>query len=146
MAWHALPCLAMAVVALAPPAGPGSCSLAGFGLSDCQIHLPVYVGAYTWFVPTRSTSCSSLGLSPSSSTPTHPLAMSNLVLQSPHVNSQVRGTKNPPFDRNSVADSSPTKKDIPRHSPVAPLAPLEYLQNQRRGSITDPSLHAAAPN
>lgn len=30
-----------------------------------------------------------------------------------------------------------------RHSPVAPLAPLEYLQNQRRGSITDPSLHVA---
>lgn len=31
-------------------------------------------------------------------------------------------------------------------SPPVPLAPLEYLQNQRRGSITDPSLHAAAPN
>ncbi|KAH9843830.1 uncharacterized protein C8Q71DRAFT_844663 [Rhodofomes roseus] len=30
----------------------------------------------------------------------------------------------------------------PRHSPVTPLAPLEFLQNQRRGSITDPSLHA----
>lgn len=29
-----------------------------------------------------------------------------------------------------------------RHSPVTPLAPLEFLQNQRRGSITDPSLHA----
>ncbi|KAF9451728.1 hypothetical protein P691DRAFT_662637 [Macrolepiota fuliginosa MF-IS2] len=31
-----------------------------------------------------------------------------------------------------------------RLSPIAPLAPLEYLQNQRRGSITDPSLHAAS--
>ncbi|KAF9534324.1 hypothetical protein CPB83DRAFT_844051 [Crepidotus variabilis] len=30
-----------------------------------------------------------------------------------------------------------------QHSPVASLASLEYLQNQRRGSITDPSLHAA---
>src|SRR6266540_3405372 len=30
-----------------------------------------------------------------------------------------------------------------KHSPVASLASLEYLQNQRRGSITDPSLHAA---
>ena len=30
-----------------------------------------------------------------------------------------------------------------RHSPVTPLAPLEFLQNQRRGSITDPSLHVA---
>ncbi|KAI0677525.1 hypothetical protein C8Q78DRAFT_1003083 [Trametes maxima] len=30
-----------------------------------------------------------------------------------------------------------------RQTPVTPLAPLEYLQNQRRGSITDPSLHAA---
>ncbi|OSD04278.1 hypothetical protein PYCCODRAFT_1387170 [Trametes coccinea BRFM310] len=32
-----------------------------------------------------------------------------------------------------------------RQNPVTPLAPLEFLQNQRRGSITDPSLHAA-PN
>ncbi len=30
-----------------------------------------------------------------------------------------------------------------RQSPIAPLAPLEFLQTQRRGSITDPSLHAA---
>ncbi|THH33697.1 hypothetical protein EUX98_g613 [Antrodiella citrinella] len=29
---------------------------------------------------------------------------------------------------------------------VFPLAPLEFLQNQRRGSITDPSLHAARPS
>ena len=29
-----------------------------------------------------------------------------------------------------------------RHSPVASLASLEFLQNQRRGSITDPSLHS----
>lgn len=27
-------------------------------------------------------------------------------------------------------------------NPVTPLAPLEFLQNHRRGSITDPSLHA----
>jgi hypothetical protein len=32
------------------------------------------------------------------------------------------------------------------HSSVPPLAPLEYLQNQRKGSITDPSLHAAGSN
>ncbi|KAL6299702.1 hypothetical protein BKA93DRAFT_577639 [Sparassis latifolia] len=32
-----------------------------------------------------------------------------------------------------------------RYSPVTPLAPLEFLQNQRRGSITDPSLHASPP-
>jgi hypothetical protein len=31
-------------------------------------------------------------------------------------------------------------------SPVLPLAPLAYLQTQRRGSITDPSLHAATSN
>ncbi|KAI0776092.1 hypothetical protein BD413DRAFT_491212 [Trametes elegans] len=30
-----------------------------------------------------------------------------------------------------------------RQPPVTALAPLELLQNQRRGSITDPSLHAA---
>ena len=29
-----------------------------------------------------------------------------------------------------------------RQTAVTPLAPLEFLQNQRRGSITDPSLHA----
>lgn len=39
------------------------------------------------------------------------------------------------------APSSPQSSG--RLSPVVPLAPLEYLQNQRRGSITDPSLHAA---
>ncbi|OBZ76596.1 hypothetical protein A0H81_04064 [Grifola frondosa] len=37
--------------------------------------------------------------------------------------------------------SSPSTTNI-RYSPITPLAPLEYLQNQRRGSITDPSLHA----
>ena len=30
-----------------------------------------------------------------------------------------------------------------RQNQVTPLAPLQFLQNQRRGSITDPSLHAA---
>jgi hypothetical protein len=30
--------------------------------------------------------------------------------------------------------------------PPPPLAPLHYLQNHRRGSITDPSLHAASMN
>jgi hypothetical protein len=43
-------------------------------------------------------------------------------------------------------DPSTSKQFSSRHSPVAPLAPLEYLQNQRRGSITDPSLHAASSN
>lgn len=44
-------------------------------------------------------------------------------------------------------DSTHRPHDSPsRHSPAPPLAPLEYLQNQRRGSITDPSLHAASPN
>ncbi|KAJ7433847.1 hypothetical protein B0H11DRAFT_2120611 [Mycena galericulata] len=38
---------------------------------------------------------------------------------------------------NGVTNNQPS-----RHSPVQPLAPLEFLQNQRRGSITDPSLHA----
>ncbi|KAM5532308.1 hypothetical protein V8D89_005999 [Ganoderma adspersum] len=32
-----------------------------------------------------------------------------------------------------------------RQTSITPLAPLEFLQNQRRGSITDPSLHAG-PN
>ena len=34
------------------------------------------------------------------------------------------------------AQNSPSRPSPP------PLAPLEYLQSQRRGSITDPSLHA----
>ncbi|KAI0068845.1 hypothetical protein BV25DRAFT_1910585 [Artomyces pyxidatus] len=34
---------------------------------------------------------------------------------------------------------------ILRNSSVPPLAPLDYLQSQRRGSITDPSLHASNP-
>ncbi|KAF8897536.1 hypothetical protein BD779DRAFT_1491388 [Infundibulicybe gibba] len=48
----------------------------------------------------------------------------------------------PQIDSPAPNGSSSSHKDG-RHSPVAPLAPLEYLQNQRRGSITDPSLHAA---
>ncbi|TFK43528.1 hypothetical protein BDQ12DRAFT_675124 [Crucibulum laeve] len=55
-------------------------------------------------------------------------------------NGNTSSSKSAPFSANgsSHRDSSPSK-----HSPIAPLAPLEYLQNQRRGSITDPSLHAA---
>lgn len=41
---------------------------------------------------------------------------------------------------------TPTLKDISRHSPVISLPPLDYLQQHRRGSITDPSLHAASAN
>lgn len=40
--------------------------------------------------------------------------------------------------------SSPTVSS--RQSQTTPLVPLEFLQNQRRGSITDPSLHAAGPS
>lgn len=49
-----------------------------------------------------------------------------------------------PVKNNVSSHNGTSQKDSARHSPVAPLAPLEYLQNQRRGSITDPSLHAAS--
>ncbi|KAF5370109.1 hypothetical protein D9758_001044 [Tetrapyrgos nigripes] len=39
--------------------------------------------------------------------------------------------------------SMPTPEPSPAQRNIPPLAPLEYLQTQRRGSITDPSLHAA---
>ena len=42
-------------------------------------------------------------------------------------------------DPSFVVRSTMASRD--RHSPVASLASLEFLQNQRRGSITDPSLH-----
>lgn len=45
----------------------------------------------------------------------------------------------------SKTNSSFHKDPSSRHSPP-PLAPLHYLQNHRRGSITDPSLHAASMN
>jgi hypothetical protein len=48
-------------------------------------------------------------------------------------------------DTQPLSSDTSDSKNTNRHSPVAPLAPLEYLQNQRRGSITDPSLHAT-PN
>ncbi|PSR72922.1 hypothetical protein PHLCEN_2v11225 [Hermanssonia centrifuga] len=44
------------------------------------------------------------------------------------------------------AQNKPSSPAITSRSPVTPLAPLEFLQNQRRGSITDPSLHAAGPS
>jgi hypothetical protein len=47
----------------------------------------------------------------------------------------------------SSSNKGPSSKETDsKHSSIAPLAPLEYLQNQRRGSITDPSLHAATHN
>lgn len=50
-------------------------------------------------------------------------------------------------EKDSSRDSAQRPQESPpRHSPAPPLAPLEFLQNQRRGSITDPSLHAASPN
>ncbi|KIJ56691.1 hypothetical protein M422DRAFT_238306 [Sphaerobolus stellatus SS14] len=41
-------------------------------------------------------------------------------------------------------DPSTGRRLSPQTHPHKPLAPLEYLQNQRRGSITDPSLHASS--
>jgi hypothetical protein len=51
----------------------------------------------------------------------------------------------PPMpSRSSASPPAQGPASPPRNaSPVVPLAPLEYLQNHRRGSITDPSLHAA---
>ncbi|KAG2118742.1 uncharacterized protein F5147DRAFT_565197 [Suillus discolor] len=43
-------------------------------------------------------------------------------------------------------DGTPALKDVSRHSPLISLPPLDYLQQHRRGSITDPSLHAASAN
>ncbi|KAF8639655.1 hypothetical protein AX17_000920 [Amanita inopinata Kibby_2008] len=56
----------------------------------------------------------------------------------------ITGTAFNPHNAASITD--PPQKDSSRHSPIAPLAPLEFLQSQRRGSITDPSLHAALAN
>ncbi len=39
--------------------------------------------------------------------------------------------------------STHPRDPLSKHSPVTSLASLEYLQAHRRGSITDPSLHAA---
>ncbi|KAG9317292.1 hypothetical protein JVU11DRAFT_1489 [Chiua virens] len=36
-----------------------------------------------------------------------------------------------------------SSKDTQRHSPLISLPPLDYLQQHRRGSLTDPSLHAS---
>lgn len=43
----------------------------------------------------------------------------------------------------SSSQTMSTKDSSTRHSPLASLASLEYLQTQRRGSITDPFLHAS---
>lgn len=50
--------------------------------------------------------------------------------------------------QNNTLNNSPKPPSppFPHSASVPPLAPLEYLQNQRRGSITDPSLHAAGLN
>ncbi|KAG5643948.1 hypothetical protein DXG03_009299 [Asterophora parasitica] len=48
------------------------------------------------------------------------------------------------MSHNPQNGNTKAKDPSPRQS-LPPLAPLQFLQNQRRGSITDPSLHAA-PN
>jgi hypothetical protein len=47
--------------------------------------------------------------------------------------------------KSTFATNGSFHKETARHSPP-PLAPLLYLQTHRRGSITDPSLHAAPMN
>ncbi|KAG1754042.1 uncharacterized protein EDB91DRAFT_1101304 [Suillus paluster] len=49
----------------------------------------------------------------------------------------------PPKDTGGALKDSAS---VSRHSPVISLPPLDYLQQHRRGSITDPSLHAASAN
>ncbi|KZT24483.1 hypothetical protein NEOLEDRAFT_1179169 [Neolentinus lepideus HHB14362 ss-1] len=51
-------------------------------------------------------------------------------------------------DDKPPANPDPVAADNSHKKPLSPetLAPLEYLQNQRRGSITDPSLHRASPH
>ncbi|KAL4075859.1 hypothetical protein J3A83DRAFT_2061946 [Scleroderma citrinum] len=44
----------------------------------------------------------------------------------------------------TAAGVSHSHKDSSRHSSGISLPPLDYLQQQRRGSVTDPSLHAAS--
>jgi hypothetical protein len=74
--------------------------------------------------------------------------MSDSGDNSPHARAYSRDSHVPSAELRSFKDVPPFKKDSSssRNSPVPPLAPLEYLQNQRRGSITDPSLHAANPS
>lgn len=55
------------------------------------------------------------------------------------------------LDRKTISNSPAAiehthtaRKDSSSSSSIPPLASLEYLQSQRRGSITDPSLHAHA--
>jgi hypothetical protein len=72
--------------------------------------------------------------------------MSDTMASATATSSHSLDLRGPSSSHNNHSNSSTSLKEpSSRHSPVAPLAPLEYLQNQRRGSITDPSLHAAVP-
>ncbi|KAF9247050.1 hypothetical protein BU15DRAFT_38841 [Melanogaster broomeanus] len=46
----------------------------------------------------------------------------------------------------STPGNRTSQRESSRHSPVISLPPLDYLQQQRRGSLTDPSFHAASVN
>lgn len=67
-----------------------------------------------------------------------PEAVGKAAQSSDHANVGIAG--------HSFQNKLPSSSAIagPRLSPITPLAPLEYLQNQRRGSITDPSLHVGS--
>lgn len=50
----------------------------------------------------------------------------------------------PPCDPSPPMPTSDHQREpTSRHSPLISLPPLDYLQQHRRGSLTDPSLHAA---
>lgn len=56
------------------------------------------------------------------------------------------GTSEENTQQNMATSNNDVDKPPSPSFAVPPLAPLEYLQKQRKGAITEPSLHAAGYN
>ncbi|KAF9221970.1 hypothetical protein BS17DRAFT_803136 [Gyrodon lividus] len=57
-----------------------------------------------------------------------------------------RSSSSSDYSTTGIRASHKEPSSVSRHSPVISLPPLDNLQQQRRGSLTDPFLHAASAN
>lgn len=126
------------------------------GIKQCNRFRAASVALATWLsgvVATRSCLCTSIlsvlrhraALLSRPPSPAVSAAMSSSSADSDAASASARRVAESPNGSPAGGPFQP-KTSSPsmssRQTPITPLAPLEFLQNHRRGSITDPSLHA----
>lgn len=108
----------------------------GSGVSH-RLHVSYFISLHLQF-PT-SLAFASLSLSPETSSRYLYTPYPSMPLPTPKLTTI--------HDVSEAKDETDFVRELPRLKPLAhpsSLAPLDYLQNNKRGSITDPSLHATS--